>query len=280
MFQFWKNLSISKKLSFVVGTMAFLIAMELFSLYFAMETLSAVRTFVGGESLWSKAQKNATHSLYSYALTKDEVYYHDFKNYLEIQLGDKIAHHELSQDKPDRVIAANGLLQGGVHPKDIEGVLDFIIRFRHFHYVKSALDTWSQGDKYIDQLVEIAEQLHNAIRNKQDSPQEIKQMIAKVDAINSRLTQLEVDFSTVLGEGSRWLERFLMIVLILAVLTVESTGLILAISLSQNLNRSLKEISYAATEVGKGNLNVAVPVHSEDDLGQLAVAINKMTTDL
>lgn len=280
MFQFWKNLSIAKKLSFVVGTMAFLIAMELFSLYFAMETLSAVRTFVGGESLWSKAQKNATHSLYSYALTKDEVYYNDFKNYLEIPQGDRIAHHELKKDVPDRKIAAKGLLQGGVHPSDIEGVLDFIIRFRHFHHVKSALETWSQGDKFIDQLVAKAEQLHNVISNKKDTPQEIKRIISEIDIINAELTRLEVDFSTVLGEGSRWLERLLMIVLILAVLTVESTGLILAISFSQNLNRSLKEISHAATEVGKGNLNVVVPVHSEDELGQLANAINKMTADL
>ncbi|MFM6926886.1 MAG: response regulator [Bdellovibrio sp.] len=280
MFQFWKNLSIAKKLSFVVGTMAFLIAMELFTLYFAMETLSAVRTFVGGESLWSKAQKNATHSLYSYALTKDEAYYRDFKNYLEIQIGDRIAHHELRKDNPDRVIAAEGLLRGGVHPKDVEGVLDFIIRFRKLHHVSTALDTWSQGDKYIDQLVAQAEQLHSAITQKKDTPLEIKKIIAEIDVINAKLTRLEVDFSTVLGEGSRWLEHLLMVVLILAVLTVESTGLILAISFSQNLNRSLKEISHAATEVGKGNLNVVVPVHSEDELGQLANAINKMTADL
>jgi signal transduction histidine kinase len=125
-----------------------------------------------------------------------------------------------------------------------------------------------------------AEQLHHVISNKQDTQQEIKRIIAEIDIINAELTRLEVDFSNVLGEGSRWLERLLMIVLILAVLTVESTGLILAISFSQNLNRSLKEISHAATEVGKGNLNVVVPVHSEDELGQLANAINKMTTDL
>ena len=280
MFQFWKNLSIAKKLSFVVGTMAFLIAMELFSLYFAMETLSAVRAFAGGESLWSKAQKNATHSLYSYALTKDEAYYRDFYNYLEVPQGDSIVHHELQKDVPDRKVAAKGLLQGGAHPSEIEGVLDFIIRFRHFHHVKTALDTWSQGDKFIDQLVAKAEQLHQVINNKQDTQQEIKRIIAEIDIINAELTRLEVNFSNVLGEGSRWLERLLMIVLILAVLTVESTGLILAISFSQNLNRSLKEISHAATEVGKGNLNVVVPVHSEDELGQLANAINKMTTDL
>ena len=47
--QHWRNLSISKKLYIVVGAMALLIACELFTLLFALHTLSAVRAFVGGE---------------------------------------------------------------------------------------------------------------------------------------------------------------------------------------------------------------------------------------
>jgi hypothetical protein len=54
--RFWKDLSVSKKLYTVVGILAVLIASELFTLIFAMNTLSAVRGFVGGEALWSKAQ--------------------------------------------------------------------------------------------------------------------------------------------------------------------------------------------------------------------------------
>jgi hypothetical protein len=51
----WMNLSVSHKLYTVVGVMAVLIATELFTLLFAMNILSAVRAFVGGEGLWSKA---------------------------------------------------------------------------------------------------------------------------------------------------------------------------------------------------------------------------------
>jgi hypothetical protein len=45
----WRDVSIVKKLYFVVGVMATLIAGELIILRFAMHKLSAARAFVGGE---------------------------------------------------------------------------------------------------------------------------------------------------------------------------------------------------------------------------------------
>ncbi len=55
----WRDVSIARKLYFVVGIMALLIIGELVTLRLAMRTLSAARAFVAGEGLWSKAQKNA-----------------------------------------------------------------------------------------------------------------------------------------------------------------------------------------------------------------------------
>ena len=232
MLHVWKNLPVAKKLYAVVGIMASLIAMELFTLFFAMNTLSAVRTFVDGESMWSKAQKNAVHSLYSYIFTKDDKYYNEFKSYLLIPLGDRIAHNEINKGTFDREIIAKGFLQGGVHPKDIPGAIDFVIRFHNVQHVKRALDAWNRGNVYIDQLINIADRLHIVLHNKGDTQHEIKKIMAEIDVINSELTRLETEFSTALGEGSRWLERLLMIVLVLAVLTVESAGLFLTILFS------------------------------------------------
>src|SRR3954471_12575515 len=88
MVQWWKDLSVAKKLYGVVGILALLIATELFTLLFAMDVLSSVRSFVGGESLWSKAQKNAVYSLHRYATTGNPKYYSDFQTALAIPHGD------------------------------------------------------------------------------------------------------------------------------------------------------------------------------------------------
>jgi hypothetical protein len=47
--------------------------------------------------------------------------------------------------------------------------------------------------------------------------------------INQKLTAYEDEFSFTLGEGSRWLERVVLKLLFATALTVETTGLFLAI---------------------------------------------------
>src|SRR5438477_10842150 len=93
--KWFKNVSIRRKLYFVVGIMALLIAVELFTLWFAVKTLSSVRAYVGGEGLWSKAQKDAGYYLQKYGHTHDERDYLLFQEFLKVPLGDAITRKEL-----------------------------------------------------------------------------------------------------------------------------------------------------------------------------------------
>lgn len=279
MFRFWGDLSVTKKLFAVVGVMALLIATELFTLLFAMEVLSAVRSFVGGEGLWSKAQKNAVHALHRYAFTRDPQYYAEFHKHLQVSLGDRAARLELEKPVFDFNKVRDGFVQGGNAAEDVPGIVNLIRRFYWVPYLDHALKVWRGADIMIQELVESGESLHQAIRD-DGGRARIDAALANIDRLNERLTVLENEFSQVLGEGSRWLEHVLMILLIAAVLTVESTGLVLTFIFSRNLSRSLKELTDTASAVGRGNFALQVPVRSRDELGQLAAAINKMSADL
>ena len=68
LYRWFRDVSIARKLYFTVGAMALLIGVELFVLLFSLNTLSSLRAYVGGEGLWSKAQKDAVFHLYSTAL--------------------------------------------------------------------------------------------------------------------------------------------------------------------------------------------------------------------
>ncbi len=278
--RFWKDLSVSKKLYVVVGVMAALIATELLTLLFAMNILSAVRSFVGGEGLWSKAQKNAIYSLHRYVATKDPRYYDDFNEHIRVPLGDRQARLEMQKPNPDMERIRAGFIQGQVHPDDIAGVVNLIQRFHTNAYIAKALKIWKDADVMFDDLITSAQDLNYLISSGTGTPEKIQKTFETIDRTNEKLTKLEADFSAVLGEGSRWMERLLMILLVLAVLTVESTGLILTISFSRNLSRSLNELGHAAREVGRGNFSYAAPVRSQDELGRLAEAINTMSADL
>jgi signal transduction histidine kinase/CheY-like chemotaxis protein len=280
MLRWWGDLSVSKKLYAVVGVMALLIASELFTLLFAMEVLSAVRSFVGGEGLWSKGQKDAVHALHRYAFTGDNKFYDEFHKQLEISHGDRAARLELEKPTYDLGIVTQGFQQGKVDPADVPGLVKLIRRFYWVHYIAEALRVWREADQGIFELERAGEKLHSIYISTNGDREAVDGALAEIDALNERLTALEIRFSEILGAGSRWLEHILMLVLIMAVLTVESTGLFLTITFSRNLSSSLRELTETSKKIGAGNFEVKLPVRSHDELGQLAEAINKMSSDL
>jgi two-component system sensor histidine kinase BaeS len=57
-------------------------------------------------------------------------------------------------------------------------------------------------------------------------------------------------------------------------------ALVLGILLARTLTRPIRELTFATRAVAKGDLTQQVPVHSQDELGELTVAFNQMSIDL
>ena len=79
LYRWFRNISIARKLYFTVGAMAMLIGVELFVLFFSLHTLSSLRAYVGGEGLWSKAQKDAVFHLHRYGVSHSDTDYQLFE---------------------------------------------------------------------------------------------------------------------------------------------------------------------------------------------------------
>ncbi len=276
----WRDLSVSKKLYAVVGLMTILIALELFTLLFAVNTLSAVRAFVNGEGVWSKSQKNAIQSLYLYAIYQDDKYYKEFHQHLEIPKGDRIARHELMKPSLDYQIVKKGLIQGGNHPSDIDGMIDLLRRFNRISYINDAISAWSSADALMEELIKVSEDIHQGIQVGSFDRDRLRKSMNRVSEINAEISNLENTFSDSLGAGSRWLESVLMCILLLTVLTIESTGLFLTFRFGKTLSVALKELTQTTNAVGQGNFSQPATVHSNDELGQLARSVNNMIEDL
>ncbi len=276
----WRNLSVSKKLYSVVGVMALLIAAELFTLYFAMTTLSAVRAFVGGEGLWSKAQKHSVYLLQKYAYTGNEIYYNEYLKALSVPLGDREARLAIEKSDLDMEAATAGFLKGQNHPDDIPPMVNLVRRFYKVPHLAAALDKWREADLLIDDYIIMAEKLRAEIRSPKPRLEEVENILDQIHHLDAHLTEIENEFSSTLGAASRWLERLLMIILICAVITVESTGIYLTIRFGRNLTRVLKDLNKTAIRVSEGDLSQNVMVHSNDELGQLSKSINTMIENL
>jgi signal transduction histidine kinase/CheY-like chemotaxis protein len=276
----WTNLSISKKIIALISVLILLIALEFYAIFFVMNTLSAVRTLVVGESHWSKAQKNSIQNIYLYALTNNIKYYEDFKNNLIVIDGYHSARIELLKDDPDRGLISRGLTAGGVHPEDIPGVIDLLHRFHNIPYLARAFYYWEQGDQMVAELSQRSMQLHTLLSTGQPDPADIHKFILGMNPLNIQLTHMENKFSASIGEGSRALEKSLLIIVGIAAFTIIAICIGITVSFSLYFSRSLSDLNRAAAEIGRGNFATNIPIKSRDELGQLAQAINKMSSDL
>lgn len=283
----FKNISIAKKLYSVIGIMALLIAIELGTLYVAVHTLSSVRAFVGAEGLWSKSQKDAVYQLQQYYQTHNEADEQAFYDFMKVPLGHHLTLLELKKENPDLDIARQGLLEGGNHPEDIDGMIELFRRFKKISYIHQSLTIWSEADSTIAGLIPIAEKLHaeiNLSKSRLDLPAvsqvRLDKIMMEIEPINQKLTKLENDFSYTLGEGARWLERIIMTLLFAIAISVEITGLVLTYFVVRGISKGLKEIRNASERIAQGDLNIRAKVFSNDEIGILTNSFNTMAFEL
>ena len=278
--QRFKNISIAKKLYFTVGTMALLIGIELLSLLFCLNTLSSVRAYVGGEGLWSKAQKDAVFHLYRYGVSRDPADYRLFQEFMKVPVGDGEARRELLKPHPDIQIVRQGFLKGRNHPDDIEGLINLFEKLSETYYIGKAIAIWGEAEPIMIQLMSVSNNLKREIDSGASSQARIASLFASIAPLNQRLTALEDQFSYTLGEGSRWLEHMVLRLLFFIALTVETTGLLLTVSISRSMQKSLGEIIRAARSLAVGNYNSRAKRFSGDEIGLLADAFNLMASRL
>jgi signal transduction histidine kinase len=280
-FRWFKDISIAKKLYFTVGIMALLIAIELGVLIFSINTLSSVRAYVGGEGLWSKAQKDALYQLLKYARTHDEADYEKYKGFMKVNQGDHKARMELSQvTNANLDIVRQGFIEGRNDSDDVDGMIKLFLRFHSNKYISRAITAWTKADEVISGFMALGERLHEEIHTMPYSQQRVDAILDQIDPLNDRLTPLEDAFSFALGDGSRWLEHVILRLLFVVALTVECTGLLLAITVSRSIQRGLKELLLSSQAVARGDFRQKAVAFSRDEIGTLANHFNSMAEEL
>ena len=177
----------------------------------SLYSLSAMRAYVAGESLWSKAQKDAIYYLNLYATDRDPRTFDRYRAAMSIPKGDQRLRLALDQPEPDLDAAREGVLQGGNHPDDVSRIIWFYRNFRHISYLQTAVDYWNVGDHYLAQLDLLANEMRRGFMAGDVSETHLAEWRARLYAINDGVTPAAKAFSNALGEGSRMLLRVLMI---------------------------------------------------------------------
>lgn len=203
--------------------------------------LSSARAYVGGESLYSKGQKDAVRFLGQYLRSGDEADYQRHLAALAVPLGDRAAQLELEKPRPDMEIVRRGFLQGGNDSADIDLIIGFYRLFRHVPLVAAAVDTWAAADEDIVQLGRLGEQIHEARAAGRDDAWRLRleaEMYRLDDALNAR----QLLFLRQLGQAARWAQGLLLLATAGLALALIAGGLMFARQMWRRLAQSQQEV--------------------------------------
>src|SRR5262249_52773303 len=156
--------------------------------------------------------KGAIINLGRYATSGDDANYQAFLKSLDVQLGDKQARLEMNKPKPDMAVVRDGFVRGRNHPNDVGDMYFFYPHLKNVSYMKSAIQTWTEGDEEIAGLRSLGEQIHEVLATSPshdgtglppEGRTQLYTLFRQLYATDAKLTVLEDHFSATLGEGSR-----------------------------------------------------------------------------
>jgi diguanylate cyclase (GGDEF)-like protein len=213
---------------------------------FSFGVLSSVRAYVGGESRWSKAQKDAVFHLQKYAISRDPLDLRRFRENISVPLGDHAARLEMNSTNPDVRIVRRGFIQGGNNVDDIDGMFSLYRRFGRVRFMQQAIQAWESADRYIIQLDETAKSLQREVDSPAPRPQDIQAALDEVSLINEELTPIENQFVEALSEASRRAYLLLQGILFAATPVLLILGTVLSLRILQQRKRADDRVHHIA----------------------------------
>ena len=221
---------------------------------FSFGMLSSVRAYVGAESLWSKAQKDAVYHLQKYAATGAQEELREFRTDIEITLGDHDARIEMDKPNPDFEKVRRGFIRGGNNNDDIDGMFHLYRRFERVSFMQRAIRAWTAGDRYIVELDKAGLLLQEEMQSVSPRADQVQGILQKIFVINENLAPIEGVFVNALSEASRTTYRLLQGIMLVAAPGLLLLGSLLSLRILQQKRLAVERVNFIAFHDGLTSL--------------------------
>jgi signal transduction histidine kinase len=275
-----RRLSINRKLHLISAVYILIIFGLLGLSQLAVGFLSDVRSYVGGEGLWSKSQKDAVYFLATYVTLQREADYKRYIKAMRVPQGDHEARLELSTPSPNLALAEQGFINGRNHPMDVAGMATLFVRFGRFPYLSQAITIWGRADDVLAELEGLGIRIHDEVRVGKLTQVRQEELLRRIDILNDRLTQLEDGFSFTLGAGAREIRSKAALAMLVLTAFALAAGTALSTRISNRIGHGILALRAGTRRVAAGDLGEPIVVQSTDEIGELADAFNRMTASL
>jgi diguanylate cyclase (GGDEF)-like protein/PAS domain S-box-containing protein len=271
-----RRLSIRAKLSTIVVTFSAAIIGLLMIMNASLNLAAGVRSYVQGEGLWSKGQKDGVYWLLRYLRTQDEQDYQRYLLSIRLPLGDRQARLELLKPEFDAEAVRRGFLEGGNADEDIPYMIGLFRRFGDTEAFTPPIVIWAEADRYVLLLMDCGSEIHQAVTSGQLTHERQDQLLTHLDEINGRLTLLENRFSQEFGKGARTVQTGLDALILVSALVLLFCGLLISWRISRGIQSAILRLRDGALRVSAGRLDHQIEVRGRDELAELAAIFNDM----
>jgi diguanylate cyclase (GGDEF)-like protein/PAS domain S-box-containing protein len=175
----------------------------------ALQVQVTLAGFLNGESLWSKAQKQAVIDLYVYARSGDPNDLDSFRRNYEVLRTDRWARDTIAAGRYKEAEVVDAFKRGGVIPAAIPGMVFILDHFSQAPYMGQAVKDWRSVDSSIEELNGIANHLEQVYAHGTPSPAELEQQRTRIDTLNDYIQPRSDEFSLDIALGAAWLGKVL-----------------------------------------------------------------------
>ena len=189
--------------------LAGIIALILALTWGALQVQVTLAGFLNGESLWSKAQKQAVIDLDAYAASGNPADLAGFRRNHALVASDRWARDAIASDHFDRDAVARAFARGEVIPSAIPGMIFIFDHFSGAPYIRQAVAAWRSTDESVSELSEIADRLESAYASGRPSAAMVASERARVAALNAFIEPQTKLFSLEIARGAAWLGHML-----------------------------------------------------------------------
>ena len=258
---------LSRHLRPLLVGMLLIVLLVLVLTWVALQVQVAVAGLLNGESIWSKAEKQAVIDLYAYVQTGQPDDLAGFRRQAQIVDDYRIARNALASSRPQYSAIERTLARTGAMRQSIPGGLFVLRHFASTPYIHAALRSWRDTDSGMEELHQLALQAQilwtGPADTKSTEAQKRSAIAQRIIIIDKHIAPLTDAFSHSIALGAAWLARVLFWSMVLATLLMVSIWLyfarrtLLALRGSESRYRTLLEGAHdaiAVIDAGSGRI--------------------------
>ena len=165
--------------------------------------LSAMRAYIGGESYWSRAQKQAVIHLMRYAENGLDADWDAYRGAIAVNFGDREARLALLDADPDIAAARRGLLEGRNHPSDVAIMVIGFDVIMLDPDARRAVAAWERADALLLELDDLAKALRDEVRSRGRADWRVGATVRAIVELDNQITPHAEAYARSLNDAAR-----------------------------------------------------------------------------